>query len=96
MRRAARRDNNDSELAMLAAQLGAWLIHTDWPTDYLVWFRDRWDLVEIKRPDKEGWASEYTPKQLTFRAEAQRRGARLITWRTPDDVMRHMGARRAA
>lgn len=77
---------------MLAAQFGAWLIRTDWPADYLVWFRDRWDVVEIKRPDKQGWASEYTPKQIIFRAEAQRRGARLVTWHTRDDVMRYTGA----
>jgi hypothetical protein len=92
----ARRDDNDSDLAILASGLGAWLTRTNWPTDYLCWFRDRWDLVEIKRPDKEGWASEYTPKQLTFRADAQRRGARLIVWRTRADVLAYVGAREAA
>lgn len=95
-RYAARRDNNDSELAILAASLGAWLVHTDYPTDYLVWFRDRWDLVEIKRADKEGWKDEFTPAQITFRAEAARRGARLIVWRTRENVLAHCGARIAA
>ncbi len=96
MRRAARRDNNDSELAMLAAGLGVWLTRTDWPTDYLCFFRGLWDLIEIKRPDKEGWKSEFTPAQISFRAEAARRGARLVVWRTREDVLAFVGAREAA
>jgi hypothetical protein len=92
MRRYGRRDKNEPELIMLAESLGAWIIKTDYPTDWLCWFRN-WDVVEIKRADKEGWKSEYTPSQLTFRAEAARRGARLLTWRTRDDVLDHMGAR---
>lgn len=91
-----RRDANDSELAMLAAGLGAWLTRTDWPTDYLCFFRGQWDLVEIKDPDKEGWSSEFTPAQKAFRAEAVRRGARLIVWRTRLDVLAYVGAREAA
>jgi hypothetical protein len=96
VRRFTRRDRNEPELVTLATALGVWLIPTNWPTDFLAWFRDRWDLVEIKRPDKEGWASEYTPKQKAFREKAQQIGARLITWRTDDDVYAHVGGRRTA
>lgn len=95
-RYAKRRDLNESPLIALARQLGAWLIKTDWPTDWLMWFRDRWDLVEVKRPDKEGWKDEYTRAQKEFRAEATRRGARLITWRVEGDVLATLGAARAA
>lgn len=96
MRRYAnRRDQNENELVMLAESLGAWMIRTDYPSDWLCWRRE-WDVVEIKDPKKEGWASEYTPLQITFRAEAQRRGARLLTWRTAEDVLKFMGARQSA
>lgn len=81
---------------MLAESLGAWMIRTDFPSDWLCWWRADWDLVEIKDPKKEGWASEYTPKQITFRAEAKSRGARLLTWRTDADVLKFMGARQTA
>ena len=96
MRRFTRRDRNEPELVTLATALGAWLIPTNWPTDFLCWSRDRWDLVEIKRPDKEGWKDEYTPKQKKFREKAQQIGARLVTWRTDADVYAHVGARRTA
>lgn len=96
MRLRCRRDRNEPELAKLATALGVWLIPTNWPTDFLAWFRDRWDLVEIKRPDKAGWASEYTSKQKAFREKAEQVGARLVTWRTDADVYAHVGARRVA
>lgn len=96
MRRAVRRDKNEPELLKIAEALGIWMIRTDYPSDWLAWFRDRWDVVEIKDPKKEGWKSEYTPRQITFRAEAARRGARLVTWRTENDVYAHVEARRAA
>lgn len=96
MKRYGRRDKNEPELILLAESLGGWMIKTDHPSDWLCWFREDWDVVEIKRPDKEGWKSEYTPAQLTFRAEAARRGARLVTWRTSEDVLKHMGAKVAA
>lgn len=92
----ARRDDNDSVLAVFAAGLGPWLIRTDFPADYLVWFRGQWDLVEIKDPAKQGWASEFTDAQKAFRREAALRGARLIVWRTRADVLAYVGAREAA
>lgn len=95
MRRAARRDDNDSELETIATQLGALMIATKEPADYLCWWRG-WHVVEIKRPDKEGWKSEYTEAQIRFRMAAKERGAELWTWRCEDDVYESLGARRSA
>lgn len=80
----------------IASGLGAWCVRIDQPCDYLVWWRDRWHLVEIKRPDKAGRRSEYTPAQLRFRATASARAAEVLTWRTEADVLHTLGAERGA
>lgn len=93
---AARRDNNEPELIKLASNLGwrFWKLHE--PADWLALRRGRWDVVEIKNPEREGHASEYTHDQRKFRAEVFACGGRLLTWRTKDDVFRDSDARVSA
>ena len=86
---AVRRDRNEQELLPVARKLGWWLIDLDEPCDFVGWHAAHaWNLIEIKRPEMAGKAREYTPAQLEFRAKAQQLGARLLTWRTADDVIR--------
>lgn len=92
---AGRRDLNESPLIEVARQLGWWMIKQDKPTDWLGWFRI-WHVVEIKNPDCEGHADEYTPKQKRFHKEAKERGAPILVWRTENDILRDSQARRSA
>lgn len=94
--KAKRRDIVEPDLIKLAIKLGAWPTKIDEPCDWLVWYRGEWMLVEIKDPAKEGHADEFTPAQRAFRAEAFRRRAKLVVWRTDDDVLKSMNARRVA
>ncbi len=96
MRHAARRDANEPELVKIARQLGAWMVEIHEPCDWLMWYRDRWDLVEIKAPSCEGHAHEFTAAQRAFRAEAMRRGARLLVWHTLDELLESVQGRIAA
>lgn len=91
---AVRRDRNEQELVPVARKLGWWLIDLDEPCDFVGWLAGQWHLVEIKRPEMAGKAREYTPAQKEFRAKAQELGARLLTWRTADDVIRDSQALR--
>lgn len=96
MRHAARRDAVEPELIGLARALGAWMVQIDEPTDWLMFYRGRWEPVEIKDPATQGHANEFTLTQRTFRQEAFRRGAKLIVWRTKDDVYNTLNAKVAA
>lgn len=94
--KAKRRDIVEPELVKLARTLGAWLIKLDEPTDWLMWYRGRWEPVEVKDPSCEGHTDEFTPAQRAFRAEAFQRGAKLIVWRTREDVLNSLNSRIAA
>ena len=94
--KAKRRDDVEPELVHLARKLGAWLVKLDEPCDWLMWYRGRWEPVEVKDPSCEGHADEFTPAQRVFRAEAFRRGARLIVWRTRENVIQTLNGRIAA
>jgi hypothetical protein len=93
---AKRRDLCEPELVKLARTLGAWMIKLDEPCDWLMWYRGNWQPVEVKDPGCEGHADEFTPAQRAFRAEAFRRCAKLIVWRTREDVFNVLGARQTA
>lgn len=91
------RDANEPELVALARQLGAeWF--EDGPLDGWVWCARMggWVPVEVKLPEREGLASEYTPKQVRFLSRCQAIGARWWVWRTQADVLRDLGARVSA
>jgi hypothetical protein len=90
-----RRDANENELVKHAAALGAhWL--EEGPLDGWTYFRGVWTPTEIKIPEREGTADEYTPAQLRFFRWCSERRAKWFTWRVLADVERDLGARRAA
>lgn len=66
MRRAARQDLNQPELVLALRKIGAKVYHLGKPLDLLVGYRQRNILMEIKRPDKEGWSTEFTKEQKDF------------------------------
>jgi hypothetical protein len=89
------RDANESELLAVAARLGAHWLEAP-PLDGWIWFRGQWLPVEIKAPGREGLAHEYTPLQRRFLSWCRERRARLLVWRSADDVIRDLGGRAAA
>lgn len=95
-RHAARRDSNEQALISLAERLGWWLTKLDTPCDFLGCRRGVWFPIEIKRPERENHADEFTPQQKIFHVDAFRRGARVLVWRTESDVMADSGARPSA
>lgn len=88
-RYAARRDNNHGTLIQVVTDIGGMYI-PDGPFDGWVRHRERWHLIEIKDPKKQGWACEYTPAQILLMARGIRPDAVL---RTDDDVFKLMGVR---
>lgn len=90
-----RRDANEQPLVKTAQQLGAqWW--EDGPLDGWVLFRGVWTPCEIKIPEREGEADEYTPAQLRFFRWCSEHRAKWFTWRTDEDVLRDLGAKVAA
>ena len=90
-----RRDDNELELVTLARQLGGqWILQG--PLDGWLLHRGLWVPVEIKRPERDGLKSEYTPAQRRFFTFCRDNGGRWVVWRTRADVMRTLGARVAA
>lgn len=93
---AARRDNNEPELIRFAGRLGwkFWKMHE--PADWLGLRRGVWHVVEIKNPDCQGHADEYTAQQRIFHADVFACGGKVLVWRTVEDVMADSGARQSA
>lgn len=100
MRYAAKRDNAEPALVVLARELGLpmWL---DPPLDWWTCIKTAsglhfWCPVEIKNPKKEGHANEYTKKQKRFIKFKDQHGLPMLTWRCEDDVFKAARARVAA
>jgi hypothetical protein len=90
-----KRDANEPQLVETALKFGArWRIGP--PLDGWILWRGQWLPVEIKLPEREGTANEYTPLQKRFFAFCREFGGKWLTWRTDDDVIRDLGGRRAA
>jgi hypothetical protein len=94
-RYAAKRDAKESDLVILARELGAYWICAA-PLDGWLWWRGFWRLVEVKNPACEGHKDEYTPDQLKLMMSLRERGIAWHVWRTEADVYRDLGARRSA
>lgn len=100
---AQRRDHNEPELIKFAKLLG-WYFKgvaaprskTDLPSDWVGLFRGKWHVIEIKNPDKEGHANEFTDGQREFHADVFSRGGRILVWRTKEDVTGDSQARVSA
>lgn len=90
------RDSNEPALVKIARQLGAgW--YQSHPLDGWVLHRGVWlGPSEIKMPEREGLAHEYTPAQKRFLTWAIANRAPHFTWRTEEDVYKTLGARRSA
>lgn len=65
MRRAARTDNNQTDIVKALRAIGAKVYMIKKPVDLLVWCRGRTFLVEVKNPD--GFDRD-TPEQTDFKA----------------------------
>jgi hypothetical protein len=93
--RANPRDANEQALLKLAERLGAhW--HEAPPLDGWVFVRGRWMPVEIKLPEREGLAHEFTPAQRRFLSWCRQRNAPWWVWRTEADVLRDLGGQVSA
>lgn len=90
-----RRDANEQPLLAHAKALGAEFVEAP-PLDGWMLFRGTWMPVEIKVPEREGQAGEYTPAQLKFFRWCSEHRAKWWTWRVLSDVERDLGARRSA
>jgi hypothetical protein len=89
------RDANEEVLLKVAEQLGAHWVQGP-PLDGWVIWRGMWIPCEIKVPEREGHADEYTPAQLRFLRFCElHRGPHFI-WRTPEDVIRSLSGQRSA
>lgn len=86
------RDGNEDPLVELAEQLGGKFLPGP-PLDGWLWARGSWLPVEIKLPEREGTAQEYTPLQKRFMSWCALHNAAYHIWRDDKDVMRTMGAR---
>jgi hypothetical protein len=86
------RDANERALLDLALQLGGEWIEAP-PLDGWIFVARMGALcrcVEIKRPEREGLAWEYTPLQKRFLARAAMIGMPIWIWRTSADVLRDL------
>lgn len=90
--RANPRDLNEDPLLRLAEQLGG-----HWregpPLDGWIFHRGRWMPVEIKRPEREGLAHEFTPAQKRFVSWCQQWRAPWWVWRSEADVLRDLNTK---
>lgn len=91
----AHRDANEGPLIALAQQLGGQFLAGP-PLDGWLWARGKWLPVEIKRPEREGAAREYTPLQKRFISWCALHNAPWHIWRDDKDVLRTFGARVSA
>lgn len=89
------RDTNEQALLELAMRLGAHWIQGP-PLDGWVSWRGIWMPVEIKVPEREGLRHEYTPSQQRFIRFCAEKRAPYWVWRTADDVIGSLSARRSA
>src|SRR5688572_1912308 len=93
-----RKDGNQSPLVNLFVQLGGlWIPYANKPFDGWAYHSHFGYLpVEIKRPERENHANQFTPRQKKVMTLLQMKQAPWLTWRTDEDVYRTCGARRTA
>lgn len=94
-RYAGKRDANEKPLVNLAREIGAFWLYAG-PFDGWACWRGRWLLVEVKNPNCEGHADEYTKDQVQMMIRLRERGIVWSVWRTENDVYRDLGVRRSA
>lgn len=91
-----KRDRVEAPLLNVASRLGI-LWEEGGPLDGWAYHpRKGWVPVEVKDPSREGRANEYEPSQLAFFSRCKQRGSPWLVWRTEQDVLDFVGARRVA
>ena len=93
---ANRRDANDDELRVFAERIGWKLFPVNDHCDYFALRRGVWYALEIKNPNCQGHADEFTRDERRFMADVAACGGRILLWRTKDDVLRDSNARVSA
>lgn len=93
---ANRRDNNDHELKQFAERIGWQLFPVTEYCDYFGLRRGVWYAIEIKNPNCQGHADEFTYDERNFMAKVAACGGRILLWRTKDDILRDSNARVSA
>ena len=89
-----KRDANERVLIELAEQLGGHWIEAG-PLDGYIFVPRLANLlrpVEIKLPEREGSAHEYTPAQRRFFSRCELIKLPVFIWRTGHDVLRDLNA----
>lgn len=96
-RRWNRRDLNEPELIAAAEKLGGFWVEAPPLDGWVHHFRvGGWIPVEIKQPQRQGQAREFTKAQKRFFEWATACGGKWLVWYTVEDVLRDLGARVAA
>lgn len=81
------RDANEAELVTAAEKMGV-IVMRGPPLDGWIVFRGRWrGPLEIKLPEREGTAHEYTPAQKRFIRWVSLHTVPWTVWRTLGDVV---------
>lgn len=93
--RHGRRDSNEPALLRSVEPLGGFWLPTG-PFDGWLWNRHTWNLCEVKRPDKEGWRSEFTDEQKLLIVRLNERRVPFHVLRTEADVLSLLGGRQSA
>lgn len=93
--RAARRDSNESTILSVVEPLGGFWLPAG-PFDGWLWDRSKWNLCEVKRPDKQGWKDEFTSDQKILITKLNTRSLPWHVLRTEDDVLKLLNGRKSA
>lgn len=83
-RLAKRRDENERHIVEALERVGAEVWILDRPADLLVWFRQRWHVIEVKT--RRGKLSD---RQAGDRAAGRGEGIQIV--RTPLEALRAIG-----
>jgi hypothetical protein len=85
-----KRDLAEAAIVDALIRVGAWVKRLDLPADLLVYFRERWYLLEVKTPKGKKKTIAVDKRQ-----EAQRRFLELTKTpivKTPDEALKFIGA----
>lgn len=69
MRRAARRDDNETEIVKALRKAGAYVCYLNQPADLLIGYKGRSILLEVKDGSKPPSARKLTPNEQKFHDE---------------------------
>lgn len=96
MRYAARVDRNHSEIARAMERVGGYVIDcshvgSGFP-DFIVAFRGRWTLIEVKDGEKPLSRRKLTPDQVIFHAEAMAKGCKVHVVENVEQAVKLLGS----